>query len=274
MKSQVLSGLTTEESASATFSADVVLDTSITIALTGDVDDVAFQETVRSSILAQVCAGQAESCQVELSSVDRRRRALASSGSLTWRIVRSLETPPPTSDAPLSDDLPLDPTECSDPTDTIASCTAALAAQLASIALASLPASMGASQSGDPIVSGVRVVGVLMTLGSDQSDISSASKVSALVDGVATSLELASSDVTVEPVRVIHPPRPPPSSPPLPTAPPAPPAEPPPVPSLPVGGVGFTQYTEGCDPSCVDGCLSSKWSNMYAPPHADRPGPR
>lgn len=274
LKTQVLNGLTTEEKDTATFSPEVVSSTSVTLSITGDVNDPEFQATLRAAL----CRGQGPSCKVQIgtgrrlshadedsavSSSIRRGRALTPT-TVTIQIVRSLLTPPASDDADLDAvDTVDDPTECSDPDGSVDDCTKALATQLGSAAVAALPASMGASVDSTSVTS-VSVVGALTSMGSDQSGVGSTSSTTELKAGVATALGLQSSDVTVEEISVIHPPGPPPTPPPLPASPPVPPALPPPFPGLPpFNDIGLTGFSEGCPASCIDGCVRSKWSNMY-----------
>ena len=284
MSTHLLTGLTDEEEASAALKTEVLSGTELTLSIAGDPSDPAVQARLLAAIREQACAGQGASCTVEIgggsSSSSSRRRLSSGSGrrlarwlrgralaSVTIRIVRSVQTP--ADQLPDDDDdamePPADPTECTDPTGTLSACTEALAEQLSSSILSGLPSDMGASLVGDASVTGVSVIASLTALGKNEADIAGASQLSTLQAAVAGDIGLASADLTVEDKGVVHPPRPPPLSPPQPALPPQPPAIPPPWPRLPpFAETGLQSYTVGCDPTeCPDGCLRSKWSNMY-----------
>ena len=120
-----------------------------------------------------------------------------------------------------------------------------------------------ATDQGTPTLGRLTLAGFLETLGTDSTDLSGNRGL--IEQRIATDLTLAVSQVTVNHISMLHPPRPPPSPPPSPWSPPAPPLTPPSYPTNPPYDLWYTRYfeNEGCDPDCVGGCRRSRWSNIY-----------
>ena len=274
--------LSTAEAATAAFSPKVVVDISVSIALTGDLTDAAVVETIRALVRDHVCALVLSDCTVTVVSATASRRRLAS-GIITFQIVRDLqptflslivdESAALASDGPVEVTSPLElkitesltesePTI--DPASPVVESALTTATSLGNAVRDALPASYLASLSSSPSVASIVVIGDLAALGTDESDL--ASKQAGIASGISTDLALPVSSVTVDAISVVHPPSTPPLAPPSPNSPPLPPDVPPGAPSKPPNlptSDWSTPYTVGCDPDCYGGCISSKWSNYW-----------
>ena len=282
VSTHALGSLSAGEAAAATFEADVVVESTMTLALSGDLNDAELLESIRAAAYAELCAGQGPSCSVSLgtATITRRQRRLAS-GTLVLTVTRSVNppsTPAMTIELDESilfggepEDIPYIPTVLTEPEETADASTfvdssgplseraASLGTAFGSAILAALPAGLGGSLVGTPTVGDISIIGTVKTLGSDETNI--ASDASTIKNAVAADIGI--SNINMNSFVTIHPPRPPPSPPPLPDLPPSPPEVPPTSPSNPPAGNWATSYTEGCDASCTDGCISSLWSNVY-----------
>jgi hypothetical protein len=130
---------------------------------------------------------------------------------------------------------------------------------LGSAAVSALPAGYAATLATPPALTKIALAGELATLGTDVSNIASASQT--IRNAVVNDLSASSASGSIN---VMHPPLPPPSPPPAPSSPPSPPEVPPGSPSNPPVW-WYTPYgvEAGCDPDCVGGCRRSLWSNIY-----------
>ena len=260
LKAKVLEALIAEERATATVVSDVSAEVALAYNVLGDVDNSTLQEGVRSAIDLAVCEGR-PGCFVTSQSSSSLS---GGRGVIMVHVSRYFSTPNVAARRRLQDDGD-DPAECVNPNGKVTECTSALAAQLGAVGLASLPTALDAKLEGSPMVVAVNVALELTSRGTDESEVSSDTKISALRDGIVSGLSATASDVAVTSALVRHPPRPPPSSPPEPRPPPTPPTFPPPYPSIPPANtIGLERYTDGCDPTaCPNGCIRSRWSNMY-----------
>ena len=288
LETHATAALPADEATDAVFSTEAVASYSVTVALTGDVTDTAFQQALVGAILAKVCKSRGRSCSVALqsaASTDRRRLA---AGTMTVLISRGLAQPVPEvlpvianttggydyggsaaavglevitsgGDQPAAEELAL--VDVQPLSDSLPDRAEAALPAVERDVLASLPSSAAASIDGTSSVVSVGVASSLTTLGTDQSDF--ASKASSIMANTASTVGVPSSAL-VSSINVAHPPSPPPYFPPLPGSPPWPPLTPPGFPALPPSDIWSTTYTEGCDPvQCPNGCFSSRWSDMY-----------
>ena len=252
LRTNVLSLLAADERSAATLNADILLDASLSLRLTGNISDAAVHEAALAALTGTLCLGQEEMCTVTLVAVVSDADATAA--NITAQFVRTLLTP-----LGGNADAREDPEACLQTESTVLECTAALATQLVAVALGSQSGALEASLD----VSGVHIFGALSTFGTDETDVAGASQQQTLRNAVAAELGLTNADVVVDAASVLNPPRPPPSLPPLPSDPPSPPTLPPPYPSIPpFNTVGIDPW-DGCAASCIAGCYTSKWSNMY-----------
>ena len=279
---QAKAALSTAEAATAAFSPKVVVESSVSIKMTGDVTDAAVVANILALAQASVCALVVGDCSVTVASATASRRRLAS-GTITFQIVRDLQ---PTfmslvvdeqaalaSDGPVEVTSPFDITvtkslaETEPAVDTARSVVdiARQTAVLRAVSVAAgLPAQYAASLYATPSVANIVVTGDLTALGTDDSDL--ATKQVDIASGVITDLALAANSVTVDAISIVHPPSTPPLAPPLPSFPPAPPHVPPGAPLRPPNvptSDWATPYTVGCDPGCYGGCISSRWSSFW-----------
>ena len=293
-----IAALSSDAQTAASFESVVVVESDLTLAVTGDVNDAAFLEQLRAAAYELACSGRSE-CSVAISSVAVSRRRL-SAGTVTLRVRRSLA---PVAAAPIEEHIDLnydpeynayyDPMAIEMSSDIIiniggmavtatedqvreelppitlnadATLSSRATPQLAALGAyiaAGLPAGMQASIDGTPWLRRIGLVGRLTSLGTDESNMAAQS--STIRSGISSDIGVSSTALLFQAVNVVHPPMPPPTPPPSPGAPPLPPEVPPQSPSYPPLARWATPYGahEGCDPSCADGCFSSYWSNMY-----------
>ena len=97
VETQVKGSLSTNETTTAEFEPEVLVDTSFSISLEGDVTDAIFLEQMRALAYAEVCAGQSASCTVTIGGAVATGRRLAATGTITFRVQRTLvaATPAP-----------------------------------------------------------------------------------------------------------------------------------------------------------------------------------
>ena len=255
-----LAQLPPDERLSTTASSYVRIDGTVTMQpLEANPSDSTVQESVRSAVERRACPPGSVGCSVSVQSTTSGRRldeeeeeeVQAATGSITLAIVGTK--------ARLDEETNYMP--------------ARQASQTALNLLARyVTADLGlrSYRFGSIGVTAVAVVMQSVSLGTDTSDV--AARTATIRDSVANDLDISStSDVIVSTFEVYHPPNPPPVVPPSPSLPPAPPAVPPTSPSIPPASGWSVPYTTAnppysysdCDPSCVGGCISSLWSNVY-----------
>ena len=284
VQNRVLSALPVEERSAAAFVPTVLADSTLTVSVTGDVMDASFTEQVRQLAHDALCTNHGDTCSVTVdytTPTARRRLQASTAGDIVFSIQRDifstggLEVSSSSSEGTYSyvevefgggegrgkGGESLEPvsaflTAKGSVLDTANPVVNSFGTSL----IAELPSSLGASVVGSPTLNNIKLLGDLVTLGSDTNDLNS--KRNKIRKEVASDIGLDRSKLSVPGIAVYHPPMPPPAPPPSPYPPPAPPSVPPTSPSLPPLDWWYQMYyeNEGCDPECVGGCRRSRWT--------------